>query len=262
MWSSLVLWSSLGIHEGSPYERVEQRGLARVGIADNCDDRNALFPPLAPVLAPVRSHVLDLALQVGDMRPDLAPVNFQLALTGSAQADAASAASPRCTARLSCEVRPHAGQPRQAILVLREFDLQRAFFGARVLRENIENQRGAVEDFDVLAAKRLLDLALLVGVQFLVKDQEVVEDFLALRDDLAQLALADQSGRVDSPDLLRRLPDDADARGARQLREFVHRIVGGESVLLALHFHADEVRALDGWFGGDGGVSRNVVLLG
>ena len=48
-------------------------------------------------------------------------------------------------------MRPCARQARQTIFVLRQFDLKRAFAGVGVLGEDVEDQRRAVEDFDLLA---------------------------------------------------------------------------------------------------------------
>src|SRR4029077_7841201 len=67
-----------------------------------------------------------------------ATVHFQLGFTRTARSNSTS---------LSRQVMPHPGQSRQQILQLRELDLQSAFTAPRALRENIENQLGAIENF-------------------------------------------------------------------------------------------------------------------
>ncbi len=116
----------------------------------------------------MRAHIFDLFFEMRNVRANFAPINFELALAGTAQANAA--VPPRPPRRqLVARDASTCAEAWQAILVLREFDLERAFFGARVLRENVEDERGAVEHLDVLAAPatRLLDFALLVRVQIL-----------------------------------------------------------------------------------------------
>ena len=57
--------------------------------------------------------------------------------------------------------------------MLRQLDLQATLARARVLREDVEDQRRAVEHLDV---ERVLEVALLRGRQFVVEDDgRVVE---------------------------------------------------------------------------------------
>ena len=92
-------------------------------------------------------------LETADLVADQAAVCLELRLAGAARADAA--AEP-------LEVRPLAAQARQDVLVLRQLDLQPALPRPRVLREDVEDQRGAVEHLHV---QRLLEVALLRGVR-------------------------------------------------------------------------------------------------
>ena len=102
-------------------ERVEQRALAGVGVADDGDRREQ-----APVAGPrsrlaLLAHLLDALLELVDCSRMIAPVGLQLALAGSPRADAAL--GPR-------EVGPEAGQARQLVLQLGELDLEAALVGA------------------------------------------------------------------------------------------------------------------------------------
>ena len=83
------------------------------------------------------AHGLQVLRQPFDAFLDAPAVGFQLRFAfAAAHADAAA---------LPGEVAPKAGQARQQMLQLRQFDLQFAFPRARPLRENIQNQRGAVQ---------------------------------------------------------------------------------------------------------------------
>ena len=66
------------------------------------------------------------------------PIDFQLRFARTTGADSAG---------LSRQVMPHARQSRQQVLQLRQFNLQPAFAAARALRENVENQLGAIKNF-------------------------------------------------------------------------------------------------------------------
>jgi len=200
----------------------------------------------------MRAHILDLFFEVRNVRANFAPINFELAFAGTAQADAAGAAASRRPTRLAREVRPHARQSRQAILVLREFDLERAFFGTRMLRENIEDERGAVEHLDVLALECRFDFALLVGREFVVENQHIERRVGARGDDLVQFTFADHRRGIDAVNVLHGAPDNLQARRFRKPFQFAERIVNRKFVAWSLQFHADEKRAFDGRLSWDG----------
>jgi hypothetical protein len=46
-------------------------------------------------------------------------------------------------------VTPLAGEPRQEVLVLRQFDLEAAFAGLGAASEDVEDEGRTVEDFDL-----------------------------------------------------------------------------------------------------------------
>ena len=139
----------LGARHLAADERVEQRRLAGVRVADDADGRDQ--PPVAPAgcRRPLPAHVLDALLHLGDPRSDDPPVGLELGLAGTPRADAAARAR---------QVRPHAGQPRQLVLELGELHLEPALVGLRVLGEDVEDQPAAVDDLDL---QQLLERALL-----------------------------------------------------------------------------------------------------
>ena len=87
-------------------------------------------------------------------------VGLELALAGSAGADAAAGAR---------QVGPQPGQARQLVLELGELDLEAALVGLRVLREDVEDQPAAVDDLDL---EQLLEGALLGRRQLVVGDEQ------------------------------------------------------------------------------------------
>ena len=95
--------------------------------------------------AAVRPHLFEIGFQFGDLARNLSAVDLQLRFTGAAQANAARAATGAAAPGLTRQVRPLACQPRQAVFILRQFNLQRAFAGARVLREYVEDQGRSVQ---------------------------------------------------------------------------------------------------------------------
>jgi hypothetical protein len=122
-----------------------------------------------------------------------------------------------------------------------------------VLREDVEDQRRAVEDLDV---ELLLEVSLLRRCQLIVEDDGRVVELGALGDDLLHLPFADVGGRVAALHPLRRLPDDARAGGAREQSELFERALGvpaaadavGAVTVAApeLELRGDEERALLG----------------
>ena len=117
---------------------IEQRALARVGVADQRDDRHA--GPLArrALAGAVDADAFDLFLERADAGADQASVDLDLGLARStAHAD---------TADLTFEVGPGARQTRQQVFQPRQVDLHAAFVGARALGEDVQDQQRAIDD--------------------------------------------------------------------------------------------------------------------
>ena len=88
-------------------------------------------------------------LQQRDTVTDNTTVCFDFLLARAAHTD---------TAALLFEVRPHAGEAREQVLVLRELHLRLGVGGLRVLGENVEDEMRAVHH---LAVHQSLDITLL-----------------------------------------------------------------------------------------------------
>ena len=122
----------------------------------------------------MRAHFIKLCLEKGDPAADGPAVDLELRLAGTAHADAAGGTA-RSPTRLACQVRPGAGQARQAVHELRQLDLERTLARARVPSKDIEDERRAVQYLDLcILAERALDLALLARRQLVVKDDHVI----------------------------------------------------------------------------------------
>jgi len=163
----------------------------------------------------VRADRFKFFLQMRDALANLAAVDLKLRLAGAAQPDARRPAARRSTPGLARQMRPLAGQARQAVLVLRQLDLERAFARAGVLREDFEDQRRAVDDLH-LVAEPLLQLALVARRKLVVEDHHVGAGLGDPLDHFFELAGADKRRRVDLRHALHHTPDDGHAGGACQ----------------------------------------------
>ncbi len=165
-------------------EPVEQGRLARVRVADERDMRDvATLARLA--LGRARRRQPDQVTFELLHAPQQAPaIDFELGLTRTARADTRT-----LLAQLEAAT-PQAGQP---IAQLRELDLHRTLLARRVLGEDVEDQRDAVDDVD---REQILEVALLGGRQLVVEDHDVDVERLADRLQLLGLALADVGRRV------------------------------------------------------------------
>src|SRR5581483_9418681 len=96
-------------------------------------------PPVARLAlrGPGRREAAQIALQFLHPPQDPAAVDFELRLTGAAGADARA---------LLAQLQAAAAQARQPVAQLREFHLHAPFLGRRVLGEDVEDQRDAVDD--------------------------------------------------------------------------------------------------------------------
>jgi hypothetical protein len=86
------------------------------------------------------ADLLDPLLHLRDPGPDDPAVGLELALAGSAGADAALG---------SRKVGPQLGEARELVLELGQLDLQATLVGLGVEREDVEDQPAAIDDLDV-----------------------------------------------------------------------------------------------------------------
>src|SRR5215470_13793148 len=175
------------------------------------------------------ADVFQFVLEQRDAITHSAAINFELGFAGAAAADAAHQPGHLGAA---------AGQSRQQVFQLRQLDLNAPFGGLRALGENVQNQLGAVENFQVGG---LVDGAHLRGREFAVEDNHVSAELQAANDDVVELALAGERFRIERRAALNDLVEYGQAAGNRQLAQFIHRIArighrrGG---------HADQNRAV------------------
>ena len=139
-------------------------------------------------------------------------VGFELGFARAAQADR--------TAALALQVGPAAHQARGHVLQLREFDLQLAFVAARALREDVEDQPGAV---DHAALEQLLEVAFLAGRQRMVDQDQVGAAGIGRGLHFLELAAADQGRRIGLVDARGEQRGDGRAGGTRQVGELLQR---------------------------------------
>ena len=98
---------------------------------------------------------------------DDAAVHLELGLTRTSQSHRAFAAARARTASLAFQVGPQSLQAGQHIAVLRQLHLGLGIGGLRPHGEDVEDERGAVEDFHL---QHLLDVAQLLGRELVVED--------------------------------------------------------------------------------------------
>ena len=107
------------------------------------------------------------------------------------------------------------------MLKLREFDLQFAFPRAGALREDVENQRRAVEDF---AVENLFEIAALRRRKLVIENHGIHVLTLAKIREFTRLALADERGGIKRVHFLQAVADDFTAGGHREFTKFGERV--------------------------------------
>ena len=149
-------------------EPVEQAGLSGVGVARDRDRRDLVAHPLGLLGGAGGAELLELATQLGDAVVDPAAVRLELRLTGTATTDALAAG--RAATGLPGQLATPAAQALRLVPQLREFDLRLALGALGVLGEDVEDQRGAVDD---LHLRPVLQVAQLAGRKLAVADDGV-----------------------------------------------------------------------------------------
>ncbi len=117
---------------------------------------------------------------------------------------------------------PKAGQAREQMLQLRQFNLQFPFARPGALRENVQDERRAVEHF---AIEHALQIPALGGRKFIIEYNRVHLLRAAASRKLAGLAAADKGPGHGRLQFLRAVPDDLAACRGRQLGEFLQGIL-------------------------------------
>ncbi len=202
-------------------QRVEQRRLAGVGVADERDRRQRGALALGALHGAGALDVLQAALERGDAIAREAAVGLDLRLAGAPRADAAAEA---------LEVGPQPAHAREVVFELGELDLELALGAVRMRGEDVEDHGRAVDDRH---ADGLLEVALLARRQLVVAGDQVRVGGLRGGLRLGDLAGPEVSVRVRRFAALDHLADDADAGGAQQLGQL------GEVVALGERSHAE-----------------------
>jgi hypothetical protein len=199
-----------------PCDPVEQAALAGVGVARQRHDGRLVAPAPVAVLQPVAAHRLQLLAQQGHALAGEAAVQLELRLARPPDADASPAA-----AGLPLEVRPHARQPWQKVLVLRELDLQLPLPGAGVAREDLQDQGRAVDDGHV---EPFFQGALLGRRDLVVDDEHLGARGRERVCDLVHLAETHVGGGVGGLALLRGAARRYDACRRRELCQLLEGV--------------------------------------
>ena len=170
------------------------------------------------------------------------PVGLELGLTGTTGADAATtrAAATAGAAALAGQRLAPAAQAGQEVAQLGQLDLRLALLGAGVLGEDVEDQRGPVDDLDL---ELLLELAQLPGRELAVGDDGVGAGGLHGLAELGDLAGAHERARVGVLAALDEAVEDLGACGLGQAGQLHERRLGLPRG--ALGPHADEHHALE-----------------
>ncbi len=212
-------------------ERVEQRALAGVRVADDRHRGHAVPRALATALLALLAELLQLVLEVRHPVLRAPAPDLELGLAGTAPADAAG------EAREAVVLLP---EPRHRVLQLRELHLQLAVSTLGALREDVENELRPVDDLQV---GHLGDRARLRRRKLAIEDEDVGVELDGAHDDLFELALAHHEPGIDVrahlDDRVRRL----DPRRACELAELAHALLGLPERLrpagLVAHVHQD-----------------------
>ena len=203
---------------GRPGQPVEQRGLARIGVADEGHRRERDVDARLAVGRTGLLHVIEIALDPGHPFLDQAAIGLDLRLSGSAQEPEAAA--------LPLQMGPGAHQPGFLVFEMRELNLKCALSCPGAPPEDLEDQAGAIDD---LATERRLEIALLHRRERAIHDHE--RDF-EIFDEFGQfrhLALAQEGRRPNGAEV----NDDASAHveidGLPQRRRFFDTSLGTPS---------------------------------
>ena len=164
-------------------------------------------PPAAAVLA-LRGKRPELALEPGQAVPRAPAVDLELRLAGPPTADAAREPRQRDLRALR--------KPRQQVAELGQLHLQLAVPGGRMLREDVEDELGAVDHPQLHA---FTEVARLRRGEVLVDDHEIDVALEGADDEIVQLAGADHGLGVHPGPVLRHHVDDVHPGGVRQLAQ-------------------------------------------
>ena len=229
-------------------ERVHERGLARVRIADKRREEEAFGRARSAGSFALPRDLRETLFQVLDPLPNDLPVALELRFARTTRADAAAETGHLFSAT---------GEAGQAVLELRELDLDPALTGSRVPREDVEDDAGPIDDRH---ARRLLERPLLRRRELVIGDDDVRPEARDLARDLFGLALPDPGVAIRRAALLDRLARDRAARGRDECAELLERVLGVEPRVGDVQ--RDEVRAFGRCLGLDHAAASTIAASG
>src|SRR5262245_56813704 len=198
---------------------IQQRGLAGIRVTHERDDGHAARASAVTEQPPMHAHPPELLADLPDAVPDEPTIRLDLLLTRTA--------SPDTTAQ-TLEVLPLTDEARQEIGELGELHLELALHRSRALREDVEDQRGAVDDAH---PDRAAEVAPLDPRKRVVGDHQAGPLPLRQRLDLLDLALAEVETGCRRPSLLGDATDDRRARRFGEALELVEGLLDLEAAL-------------------------------
>src|SRR6266566_5556864 len=210
----------------------EQTRLAGIGVADEGGGRQ--IAATLPLIGTMLGDVFEPLLEHRDLATNDAPVGFQLRFAGTSESDAT--ANTR-------QVRPHAGEPRQQVLELRQLHLELRLVTARARREDVENDFGAIHHAH---AEALLELDALHGREALVEEHQRRAGRGQLVLQRFDFALTEVEVRRRGIDALDGPADHFGAGGVGETLEFFQVLVDMHRVVRALAWGPNEKSTLYG----------------
>ena len=141
---------------------AEQGGFAGVGVTHQRQRRNRDLGALLAARLALQFDLLQARRQRLDSLAQQTPVGLKLGFAGTTVADTATP--------LTLEVGPAAHQARGDVLELRQLHFELAFMTARALREDVEDETGAIQH---PALDELFEVALLRRRQRMIEQHQV-----------------------------------------------------------------------------------------
>jgi hypothetical protein len=183
----------------------------------------------------LRAHLFDFLLYIAHAPADATPLDLDLLLTKTT-ARSNSAAPPTDLTVIGIR----ADKSWQQVMQTRSLDLQAAFMRARMLRKDLEDDLGPVEDTRLHIQ---LEVALLARAQIFVADDDVERAFELHVAQLFYLAHTYEVRRVDLAAALHVRSHDLSACGPRQVSQLGH-LVAHDFGTRAGEQHPDEINPL------------------
>ena len=193
----------------APGERVEQRGLASVGVAHKRRQRQPLTRPSRPRVEALTAQFLKILADARNALTDAASFQFQLGFAAALVAENAAGKSVERTMP--------SGKTRQRILQLRHLHLQLACACHGVTGKNIENELRSVHDPALRQLRKAVELR---RAEFPVENDERRLPLKREHFQFRQLGAAENVTRMYGRHALNHGAGHLHAGGAGQLGQF------------------------------------------